>query len=274
MRKLALIAALLLVAAACGDSVETTTTTVDPGATTTTAPPPAEPPPTTTTAPPPTTTTTELPPTTTTTTEPPPTTTTEPPPTTTTRPGEPIDFFPQAGDVLGVIGVQFDDVLNVRDVPAGEIIATLDPLADDAVATGNARQLPNSIWVELTVGASTGWASYAFLAFLDAVTDETAFVVAELGGIPGAETMLDLGRLVAELYASEEPPSDIVVSSAPTVGDLGEVMYDVVGLGDDAVRGLRLHVFGAPDESGEGFSLNSVEVTALCGRGVTGGLCN
>jgi hypothetical protein len=52
---------------------------------------------------------------------------------------------------------------------------------------------------------------------------------------------------------------------APSVGDLGEVTYDVIGLGDDAVRGLRLHVFGQPID--EGFSLKTVEMTALCGRG-------
>jgi hypothetical protein len=60
----------------------------------------------------------------------------------------------------------------------------------------------------------------------------------------------------------------------PTVGDLGEVTFDVVGLLDDAQLGWRLHIFGQPTEGGEGFSLKSVEATALCGRGVTeDGLC-
>ena len=273
MKRFVAAIALLLVAAACGDSATTTTVTQPPPAVTTTTGSP--PPPTTTTAP--TTTTTAPPPatttTTTTTTVPPTTTTTtEPPPTTTTLPGEPIDLFWQEGDVLGVVGVAFDDVLNVRDVPAGEIVATLDPLADDVVTTGRARSLPTSIWLELTRDGSTGWASVRFLAYIGATVDGTASVVAALGGIPTAETMLDLGLLVAESQASEEPPSDIVVSVAPTVGDLGEVTYDVIGLGDDAVFGVRLHVFGAPD--GEGFSLMSVEITALCSRGVTpDGLC-
>ena len=273
-RTLTLFFAFALAAAACGDSGTTTTVTEPPPApasTTTTEP---LPPTTTTTTEPPaptTTTTTEPPPTTTTTTT---TSTTEPPPTTTTLPGDPFDFFFQAGDVLGVVGVAFDDVLNVRDVPAGSIVGTLDPLADDVVAVGNARLLPTSLWVEVTGGGATGWASSRFLAYLGLVTDDTSIVVNGLGGIPAAETMLDLGLLVAEFFASEEPPSDIVVSVAPTVADLGEVTYDVVGLGDDALAGLRLHVFGTPDEGGEGFSLRSVEVTALCGRGVTpDGLC-
>jgi hypothetical protein len=58
----------------------------------------------------------------------------------------------------------------------------------------------------------------------------------------------------------------------PAVGDLGEVTYDVIGLGDDAVFGFRLHVFGQPGAGGD-FSLKSVERTILCGRGVSDGLC-
>jgi hypothetical protein len=56
------------------------------------------------------------------------------------------------------------------------------------------------------------------------------------------------------------------MSVAPTVGDLGEVTYDVIGLGDDAVYGYRLHVFGEPVT--DGFSLRTVERTYLCSRGV------
>ena len=55
----------------------------------------------------------------------------------------------------------------------------------------------------------------------------------------------------------------------PTVGDLGEVTFDVVGLLDDAQLGWRLHILATPDEGGEGFGLKSVEATAFCGRGVT-----
>ncbi len=58
------------------------------------------------------------------------------------------------------------------------------------------------------------------------------------------------------------------MSVGPTVGDLGEVTYDLGGLGDDSVWGWRLHVFGAPDEDGKGFSLKSVEGTIFCLRAV------
>ena len=210
---------------------------------------------------------------TTTTTEP---TTTTTGPTTTTLPGEPIDIGPRAGDVIAVIGVAHDDVLNVRVAPGTDqrIVDELDPLADDIVALGNARTLSLSIWIEVDTGDTTGWVSSRFIGYLGQTTDETAAIIDRLGEIPEAETMLDLGLILAEAVASDDPPSSIVMSVAPSVGDLGEVTYDVVGLGDDAVRGLRLHVFGTPSASQDGFVLKSVEQTLLCGRGLSDGLCS
>lgn len=185
--------------------------------------------------------------------------------------GTPTEYFFAGGDVLGVVGVAADDVLNVRAAPGvqAEIVATLDPLADDVIATGAARELARSIWAEIEANGVTGWANVAFLAYPGATDDVTSEVIADLGETPAAETMLDLGQTVAETRASTDPPSAITVVEGPTVGDLGEITIDVIGLGDDAAVGLRLHVFGQPDESGDGFNLKSVEETALCGRGVT-----
>ncbi len=188
---------------------------------------------------------------------------------TTTLAGEEIDFGPQAGDVLAVIGVRFDDVLNVRAGPGTDqpIVATLGPTSNEAVATGHTRALPRSFWTEVTVGGVTGWASLAFLAHLGLTDDITSAVVDALGAVPTAGTMEELGMMVAETQASAEPRSDLVVVEAPTVGDLGEITIDVVGLGDDALRGVRLHVLAEP--TSDGFSLRTVEATLLCGRGVT-----
>lgn len=201
-----------LVLAACGGGTAETTSSVattvapttGPGSVTTVAP--------TTTAPVTTTTAT-------TTTTPETTTTTVA--TTTTLPGTPIDFGPAAGDTLAVVGVESDDVLNVRAAPGTDqpIVTTLGPLEDDVTALGNTRQLPNSFWYEVEFGGVTGWASAAFLAYLGDATDQTALLIATLGETPEAETMLDLGLIVAEAFASDEPASRIVVSVAPTVGD-------------------------------------------------------
>lgn len=196
--------------------------------------------------------------------------------TSSTIPGTPIEVGPSKGDRLGVIGVAHDDVLNVRRAPGTDqaVVATLEPTADHVIATGAARKLTSSIWFEVTVDGTTGWVGSSFVAYLGVVDDTTSAIVAELGEIPVAETMLELGTLVAETVASIDPPSKITIAVAPSVGDLGEITMDVVGLGDDSVTGLRLHVFGMPTEGGEGFSLGSVEQTILCGRGVTAeGIC-
>lgn len=205
----------------------------------------------------------------------PPPTTTVPPTTsstTTTLPGEASHFGPAAGQVVGVVGVAHDDVLNVRQGPGAryEIVTTLDPLAHDVVGTGRNRFIPAAFWSEVESNGVVGWVNQGFIAYLGTVDDATSRIVDDLGGIPEAETMLELGTIVAEsLATSQEGGSRIVMVVAPTVGDVGEVTFDVIGLADDSQYGLRVHVFGQPTDGGDGFSLMSAEETALCGRGVT-----
>lgn len=242
-----------LVLVACSPAADEGADTTQPESTTTTG---AD---TTTTEPATTTTETET------------TTTT---PTTTTIPGEIIDFGPMAGDQLMVIGVAHDDVLNLRAAPgpSQEILDMIEPTHMDLIAEGETRQIPGAFWIKVDYEGTVGWVHMSYIGYEGLTDDMTSAVVDELGEYPTAETMIELGQIVAESLASEEPRSDIVLVVDETVGDLGEVTYDVIGLGDDAVRGLRVHVFGQPVS--DGFSLKSVEVTSLCGRGVTAeGLC-
>lgn len=247
---------LALVAAACGGdgaADETTTSTTAP-----------------------TTTTTAVSTTTTSTTMAPTTTTTTPGPTTTTLPGLPFESGPASGEVLGVVAVSFDDVLNLRAGPGTdyEVLKKMPPREDRVIANGRARALPNSIWYEVTFSGVTGWASSTYLAYLGETNDITSQIVENLGKIPEATTMEALGQVVADTFEPVERPLRVRMSGEPSVGDLGEVIYDVVGFADDSVRGLRLHVFGQPSEDGSRFSLKSVEAVSLCSRGVTdGGVC-
>ncbi len=269
-RPLALVLGLALLTSACGVG-ETADSTVTTEAPTTSA---TEMPATTTTSESPTTTVTNAPTTTTTTTVP--TSTTTAGPTTTTVAGEAVDLGPLAGDVLGVVGVRHDDVLNVRSGPGVgySILTGLDPLEDEVVAKGNTWYIPGAFWIEVEADGVEGWVNLRYIAYLGDTDDMTSRVIADLGERPEAETMLDLGMIVAEAVAYEgEGARDPVVSVAPSVGDLGEVTIDVLGLADDSIGGYRLHVFGMPSESGEGFGLGSVEATVLCIRGVSGGIC-
>lgn len=275
-RRTALVGALILMATACGDAGEPATT----------APPPATEPPATS-APPPTTAapTTTLPPattsststTSTTTTSTTSTTTTTMAATTTTLAGQAYDLFvptPVEGPVLGVVGVRFDDMLNVRSGPGVgfPVVGALSPTATGIAGTGDGWQLPSgAVWWRIDSGSVEGWAASRFLSRIDGTTDVTSSVVGALGELPTAETMLDLGTLVAQTFVDTDVGSDVVQVTAPTVGDLGEIAFDVIGLADDSVGGARVHVFATPGD--ESFTLKAVELTAFCTRGLAEGIC-
>ena len=197
--------------------------------------------------------------------------------TTAPLPGEEVDIFPYAGDELGVVGVKADDVLNVRAGPGAdfEVVAQLDPLTTGIEATGHNRTVGDTgVWSEVTDDGVTGWANGAYLAQLGRIDDITTEIAPTPADRPRAETMLDLGTMVARSRASTDPPSDIVVSGGPDVGDLGEITVDVLGVGDDSILGERLHIFGEPDPGGESFTMRTVERTLLCARGVADdGVC-
>lgn len=187
-------------------------------------------------------------------------------------PGEAIDFGPVAGETLAVVGVAHDDVLNLRAAPGAdqEILEGIPPLHDALTALGHTRQLPNSMWIEVDFEGTDGWVNLRFIAYLGDTNDVTAAIVDGLGEVPGGETMLELGMLVAGSVAGDTS-ADIVMSVAPTVGDLGEITFDITGFEDDSVRGGRYHIFGQPID--EAFVLDAVEATLFCSRGVDDGAC-
>ncbi len=202
------------------------------------------------------------------------TTTTPPESTTTTLAGEPIDFGPAEGDVLMVIGVRYDDVLNLRSGPGADqrILAEIPPTYTDLVALGSTRQLPHSFWIEVDYDGTDGWTHMGYVGYEGETTDSTSYVIDQLGETPTEVTMTALGEVVAGVFVSEDVESDVVQVITATSGDLHEVTYDVIGLADDAVRGVRLHLFAMSVDGG--FGLKSVESTAICGRGVDAdGVC-
>jgi len=192
---------------------------------------------------------------------------------TTVLPGRPIDGAVAAGARLAVMGVAHNDALNIRRAPGIDqrILTRAGSTAFPLVATGRARALSRSIWYEVTVHGVTGWASARYLAYVGDTTDLTAALVGS-GPYPSASSMVELGRLVARHHLPEEPGSRVVMTVAPTYGDLAEVTFDVVGLADDSVAGLRLHIF-ATKKAGGGWTLRSIEASSFCARGGSGGVC-
>ena len=212
-------------------------------------------------------------------------------PASSELPGEPSDHpFVDDGDVLGVVAVRYDETLAIREFPGGgeAVLATLPPLTDDVVATGEHRRLGvGDFWHQVTADGVTGWADAAFLRFVSPTSqDITADVISRLGGAPVAATMESLGEVVAESFASTEGEviSRIVVVVAPTDGATGTVTFDVVDFADDSVAGDRLLVTGqqVPADTlpstgiraTTAYELTGVERTLICYRGVTAdGIC-
>lgn len=204
--------------------------------------------------------------------------TTVPPSTTTPDvgdlPGEPIDLYPHEGASLAVAGVDRDDTLAVRSGPGTEfeVVAELEPLAVDVVATGHNRRVDDAIWSEVDAAGQRGWAHSAYLLHLGASDDVTDELADPSGDLPRAATVDDLAVLVAELRSSAEPPSRHALIEDAEVGELGSITVDVIGFGDDALGGERLHILAEPVDGG--FVVQTVQRLLLCSRGVTeDGLC-
>jgi uncharacterized protein YraI len=185
-------------------------------------------------------------------------------------PGDGFEGFAQAGDQLTVVGVAHDDVLNMRRGPGTSfaVVTELGPVGEMVEATGRARLLTRSLWYEITTGAATGWVNAGFLAYPGSVEDVTSEVIESMGEPPQGPTVMAVGRAVAEERASTDVTPRIVVAAAPAADDPGSVTCDVVGLADDAVLGYRLRILVTPDDSGDRFTLASVEQMSLCGRGL------
>ncbi len=188
-------------------------------------------------------------------------------------PGEAVDGILPPGAVLGVVGVEADDVLNVRALPGARqtIVDTLAPLTTNLQFTGGDRLVgnPPSVWVEIDTDSVTGWANSRYLAPLAGTVDATSEVTDVLGELPTGETVVQVGEQVVEARTRFlDGEQTVVIVDGPSRGDVYEITYDVLGFLDDSVRGERLHLFITPPEVDDGpMTLKSVELTYICARG-------
>lgn len=186
-------------------------------------------------------------------------------------PGEKVKTAVSKGEVLVVMGVAFDQTLDLRvsPEPAAAIAGAVEPLSD-VTATGASRRVDDTgVWHEVRAGDMTGWVPAGSLAWRGETVDETSAMVRALNRRPTGEDMLDLGRKIARASSFNDPASgsQVSVASRPTDGDPGQVTLDITGVPDDSIIGVRLNVFGVPNDDG-GYTVKSVELTYLCGRGV------
>ena len=175
-------------------------------------------------------------------------------------PGDVIEFGPREGDQIGVVGVAYDDTLNVRIAPGVEF-GVIETLAPDAnmTAGGENRLLTDSFWVEIDSSSGKGWVNEAFVGFLGVTRDLDLSTVT----VAPASSPEQFGFNLAETFASTDPVSTIaLVDIDDTV-----VTLDVLGLGDDALKGLRLTV--STTEIDEGFTVSGLTEQAICSRGLT-----
>lgn len=198
-------------------------------------------------------------------------------------PGEPFFIGPARGEAMDVVGVRYNDVLNLRALPdpGADIVTTAAPLsaAPTLVSSGEGRLLTSAAWWEITADGEPVWANATFLGSLGPAGDVTD----ELPALE-ASSLSDLAEAVGATRGDGPEPL-VVFATEPVAidGNGGEATIDVIGLGDDAVKGERIDIrydfiYDNPDADNRevvGYRLTSATATAICGRGVSSdGRCN
>ncbi|MGI9646746.1 MAG: hypothetical protein ACR2O6_15680, partial [Ilumatobacteraceae bacterium] len=185
--------------------------------------------------------------------------------------------YATAGTVAEVPGVPFDETFPLRVLPGGTqpIAASLPPLTE-LTFTGDARTLdPFHPWVDVTAPGASGWVDKWDLVYLGAHWDRTAEVVAGLGGVPSAPTMLELGDIVTAALVPTDPsapPAEVVLVASPGAGSPSTAVYDTFPgefFGSDTDVGSRYHVTGVlVPGSPDMWALDIAISQSLCTRGV------
>lgn len=199
--------------------------------------------------------------------------------------GSPYSIGPAQGELMDVVGVAWDDVLNFRSAadPSASIVDTVPPFATSpAVASeGDGWLLANSAWWHVSVGGQEAWANATFLGQLGS----TSNIFSDLTNTMPSLSAPDLDTLAFNIGSARSggPVPLVVLSTEPIAIDAqgGEVTIDVIGLGDDSVKGERISIgfrflfddINAASPQVVEIELISATAQAICGRGMSGGAC-
>jgi hypothetical protein len=142
----------------------------------------------------------------------------------------------------------------------GDVERELEPLDTGLEALGRAWEVDGVLWELMLFDEREGYFPRSMLAFIGEPEDVTE----RFTGV-SSSSMEELG---AEIAGEIEATATILVALPGAL----EVVYDVVGLEDDAVAGYRIRVVAV--ESSSGYAPELVERTPLCARGIDdAGLC-
>jgi hypothetical protein len=162
-----------------------------------------------------------------------------------------------------VIGVESEPSPGLLSFPgqSGEPVFEVSPLEDDLEALGRAWEIDGVAWEWLLVQGHEGYLPRSWLGFIGEPEDVTSQFA--------ALTSDSVARLGEEIASEIEATKTVLVAQASPL----EVVYDVVGLGDDSIAGYRIRVSAREEDTG-GFAPESVERSPLCTRGLTAtGVC-
>ena len=210
-------------------------------------------------------------------------------------PGAAVTDWIFAPPRVSVVGVDFDDVLNVRRLPdpGSEIVTRLAPTTEGITSTGRIRRIAesssrNSLWLEVATTDGAGWVNSAYVAVIggpgDRPNETDWFLTARADGVMPAgasvaEVVDRFAALMTDWEANYYPDDDFgstprsAIVTDPSDFKLDGVIVDIRSFGDDASAGsrYRLDIVVTPT----GFALDRVTTLgSICSRGgQPGGSC-
>ncbi len=208
--------------------------------------------------------------------------------------GKRFDYGPAKNTVMHVVGVRFDDVLNLRKAPGAnaELVTSKAPGPlpfPQLLSLGSGWLLDNgAAWWHAEINdpgnARHGlhvWAHTNYLKPLAAASNKTNAIVQIIGSdYSGVE---NLKQKLLQLRSGDSSSIKIVVSQDEMGLDAsgGSVQIELLGYKDDSVYGEIFYFTftnqwdnsKANDRKITGQQIGQILVTPVCQRGVSDGLC-